>query len=422
VSADSGRSDVADLGTRGCYAPDVVGLACGKVATVREQARLSLAAFAAALEPLLGWSPDPSLIEAWESVVPPPGQVVVACELLTARMSGRPSVPLPRPAESPEGGAAEDAAAMRAFRSADLRVGGGHLYASVVEYLTTRVAPRLVMASPGAEDQVIFTSAAAISEMAGWMAHDAGHDQVARQHFARALDLVSVSGDRQVTAHVLASIGHVALQLNEPDEALKTSKAGLQALAQGPCDPDLEARLLALEARGFARLREAAKAARSLSRAEKALGAERQEPRSEWVSGFDEGSLASDAARCMRQLGQLGEARRQAQRVVELRPADRPRSRAFGMFIHANVLLAQGQPEEACAVADDILQVTGGLGSHVVVQQFLELRRLLKPHKSSASVAEFLVRLNPVLRERLWFQRGFPIGGPLSDGPSGGIA
>ena len=36
-----------------------------------------------------------------------------------------------------------DAAAMQAFRTADLQVGGGHLYATVVNYLQTAVAPRL---------------------------------------------------------------------------------------------------------------------------------------------------------------------------------------------------------------------------------------------------------------------------------------
>jgi ATP/maltotriose-dependent transcriptional regulator MalT len=327
-------------------------------------------------------------------------------------------VPLPRPAA--EDGTDEDAAAMQAFRDADLQVGGGHLYATVVQYLTTRVAPRLVMASPDNGGRVIFTSAAAVSEMAGWMAHDAGRDQAARQHFGRALDLVSVSGDRQVTAHILASMGHVALHLDEPDEALRVSKAGLAALRPGPRDPDLETRLLALRARGLARRGEGAEARRCLARAEKALRRARGEPHSGWVSGFDEGALASDAARCMRQLGELGEAQRLAQRVVALRPPARTRSRAFGMFMHADVLVARGEPDEACAVAAEILQATGDLGSHIVVQQFLELRCLLRPYKSSAAVAGFLARLNPALRERLWFRNGFPAdGAPVRHAPDG---
>lgn len=293
-------------------------------------------------------------------------------------------------------GVAADAAAMQEFRKADLRVGGSHLYATVVRYLTARVAPRLVEIA----DRSVFTSASAVSDMAGWMAHDAGRDHVARLHFTRALDFVSVSGDRQVTAHILASLGHISHQLNDHHEALRAARLGLDALRLGPRDPDLEARLHAIEARGFAALHEPAEVIRCLSLAEKALQGRREEPRSQWVSQFDEGSLASEAARCMHQLGELSEARRQAEVVLSLRPPDRPRSRAFGMFVTANVLLASGHPDAACAVAADILQATDGLGSYVIVQHFLDLQEQLKPYRSNAAVREFLACLGPALRKR----------------------
>jgi tetratricopeptide (TPR) repeat protein len=301
-------------------------------------------------------------------------------------------------------GAAADAAAMQAFRTADLRAGGGHLYATVIRYLNAHVAPRLVLASPGSGGPVVFTSAAAISEMAGWMAHDAGHDLLARQHFDRALELVSVSGDRQVTAHILASRGHLATHLDEPDEALRASDAGLAALRPGPHDPDLEAHLLAIRARAYAALHRPSEAISCLTGAEKALAAERDEPRSEWVSGFDEGSLASDAARCMRQLGQLSEALCQAERVIALRPPGRRRSRAFGMLICTDVLIARGDLDRACVVATEVLEATDSLASYLVVQQFLDLRRRLRPHASHVAVREFLAQLNPTIRERLWFR------------------
>ena len=309
---------------------------------------------------------------------------------------------------------------MQAFREADLRAGGGRLYAEVAQYLREQVAPRLVMATPGSDDPAIFTSASAISEMAGWMAHDAGRDQMARSHFGRALSLVTISGDRQVKAHVLASIGHLAHHLDDPDEALRASRAGLEALAPGPRDPDLEARLLALQARGFAALGEPAEAAGNLALAEHALRAGRSEPRSEWLSGFDEGALASEAARCMRQLGQLGEARRQAERVIALRPPDRPRSRAFGMFIRAAVLAVNGEPEEAVSTAAEILQTTDALGSYIVVQNFRDLKRLLQPFASSAVVREFLSRLDPALRRRRWLWSNVLIDGPSRLRPANG--
>lgn len=79
------RPGVVDLSTRRGYKPDVVSLACSRVAAARKQAGLSVAAFAAALEHLLGWSPAPDLVNAWESAVAPPGQVVIASEVIAAR-------------------------------------------------------------------------------------------------------------------------------------------------------------------------------------------------------------------------------------------------------------------------------------------------------------------------------------------------
>jgi 8-oxo-dGTP diphosphatase len=80
-----------------------------------------------------------------------------------------------------------DAVAMRAFRTADLQAGGGHLYASVVRYLQADMAPRLFGTDAGASNPALFTAAAALTEMAGWMAHDAGRDASAKRHFGRAL-------------------------------------------------------------------------------------------------------------------------------------------------------------------------------------------------------------------------------------------
>jgi tetratricopeptide (TPR) repeat protein len=297
-----------------------------------------------------------------------------------------------------------DAAAMQAFRSADLQVGGGHLYASVTKYLQTDVAPRLFGSSDGADNRSVFTAAAALTEMAGWMAHDAGRDSIAKQHFGRSLALVQVGGDQQLSAHVLGSMSHLASHLDQPDEAIELARQGQAVLRTGSGSRGLEARLLALEARGFAAQvnKDADECVKLLLRAEKALENTSAEPTSPWVSHFDEGSLASEAARCMRQLGDLNEARRQAERIVTLRPSLRTRSRAFGQLALIAVLVAQGEPDEACGIAYDVLAATQSLGSFLVISQLLELRQALRPHRSNTVVGDFLACLEETVRERLW--------------------
>jgi tetratricopeptide (TPR) repeat protein len=298
-----------------------------------------------------------------------------------------------------------DAVAMRAFRTADLHAGGGHLYASVIRYLQADMAPRLFGTDAGADNPTLFTAAAALTEMAGWMAHDAGRDASARRHFGRAHALVQVGGDQQLTAHVLGSMSHLASYLGEPDEAIALARQGQAVLRGAPANPALEARMLALEARGAASKDPAdpAECARLLLDAERALESAPASSASPWVSHFDEGSLASETTRCLRQLGDLEQARRQAERIISLRPSHRTRSRAFGQLALASVLIAQDEPDQACDIASDVLSATRSLGSYLVISQLLQLQLQLEPYSGSATIAQFLDCLQDTVRDRLTF-------------------
>jgi tetratricopeptide (TPR) repeat protein len=295
-----------------------------------------------------------------------------------------------------------DAAAVQAFRSADCQVGGGHLYATVVNYLHSDVAPRLFGGEHDTDSRTVFTAAAALTEMAGWMAHDAGRDDQAHRHFGRALDMSAVGQDRQLGVHVLTSMSHLAHHRSQPHDAIRFAQAGEKTLASGPRNPELEARVFAMQARGFAALRRPQETLTLLARAEKALEGTHDEEPSTWVSHFDEGSLASEAARCMRQLGKPAQAQRHAERIIELRPADRTRSRAFGQLILIMALIEQGKPEQACAIAREVLNSTQSLGSYLVIQQLRDIQLLLEPYSATAAVREFLECLAEALRQRIW--------------------
>ena len=177
------------------------------------------------------------------------------------------------------------------------------------------------------------------------------------------------------------------------------------ALHAGPANPGLEARMLALEARGVAGKDPAdpAECARLLLRAERALEDTPTASVSTWVSHFDEGSLASETTRCLRQLGDLEQARQQAERIISLRPSHRTRSRAFGQLALAGVLIAQHEPDQACDIASDVVNTTQSLGSYLVISQLIQLQRQLEPYSGNAVVAEFLDCLHDAVRDRLAF-------------------
>ncbi|MEV0790442.1 helix-turn-helix transcriptional regulator [Kribbella sp. NPDC050459] len=297
-----------------------------------------------------------------------------------------------------------DVLAMQAFRSADRQVGGGHLYTAVVKYLHTQVGPRLFGGNLVVEDPAVFTAAAGLTEMAGWMAHDAGRDDRAYSHFLRAFHLSKAGQDRQLGVHILASLSHLAHHRVDPHGAVRFAQAGQDALAEGPRNPELAARLLAMKARGRAALGDDRETRVLLGQAEAALGGLHEGAPSDWVSHFDRGSLASEAARCMRQLGKPAEAQEHAQLILELRPSSRTRSHAFGQLFLIASLIEQGEAEEACRVTRDVINSTQSLGSQLVVQQLRDIHDQLSPYADLPTVSETRQLLADTLRQRVWLQ------------------
>jgi len=177
----------------------------------------------------------------------------------------------------------DDLAALQSLRAADRQVGGRYLYATVTSYLQHTVAPRLFGAAIDSDDHSIFTAAAGLTEMAGWMAHDAGRDALAEQHFQRALGMARVGHDHQVGAHVLGSLSHLAHHTKRPEQAVAYARQGQEHLAGGRPHPGVEARLLAMQARGHATGRQHDHCLQRLRQAERVLATAASEVPSPWV-------------------------------------------------------------------------------------------------------------------------------------------
>lgn len=301
-----------------------------------------------------------------------------------------------------------DLNSMQSFRQADRQVGGGHLYATVTGYLQRNVAPRLFGHTPDSDEQSVFLAAAGLTEMAGWMAHDAGRDLLAERHFQRALGMAQIGQDTHLGADICGSLSHLAHHTRRPTRALAFAMQGHERLEAGPSHPGLKARLFAMQARSHAADRDHDRCIEQLRQAERVLNAAPSAAPSPWASGFDEASLAAEAARCLRQLGQLDAAHRQAAHVVTLRPPERTRSRAFAQLMLVSILIAQGRLEEACAIAHDVLGSTRALGSALVVQQLEALAGRLAQHRDNTDVTALLEVLHDELRERRWITQWLP--------------
>lgn len=280
-----------------------------------------------------------------------------------------------------------------AFQTADRQVGGGILYPTVVRYLNTDVAPRLLDTN-GANSAAIFAAASSLTEIAGWMAHDTGQDDKARQHFDKAFRLASAAGHDALAGNVCASLSHLAGQLGQPSDAVRIAEAGLIRADQAVGTRRLTARLHAMRARGLSMQGDARACAAALDDAERTLAHVTEEQPAAWIAQFDDASLAAEAAMCLRQLGLLAQAEQQAHRVIELRSGDRVRSRAFGQLTLARVLIDAGRHDEAAAVGREVCAVASSLTSARVRSRLDRLGEILTAHRRSPDIAAFLADLD----------------------------
>ena len=285
---------------------------------------------------------------------------------------------------------------LQAFRAADRQVGGGYLYGAAIRYLTCEVEPELRTRTPAA-----YAAAATLTEMAGWMAHDAGHDGLAQRHFDRALRLASLTGDVELTAHIHASVSHLAQHTGRSHEALHLAQMGADILRRKEHGPAIAARLHAMEARALASLGQRSECGRMLLAAERTLDRRPSQAPSPWVSPFDHASLAGEASQCMEQLRQFVAAGQHSERAISLRGSGHVRSRAFSQLRLANILATQGEIDHACAVIANAIGSTAQLSSHRVSELLHSLYAKLLPHMAATGVDDAVGALACALAARV---------------------
>ncbi|WP_405841397.1 hypothetical protein OG528_24985 [Streptomyces platensis] len=266
----------------------------------------------------------------------------------------------------------------------------------MVRHLNEEVARRLVDATSGPQ---VFAAAAALSEMAGWMAHDSGRDGRAQQHFARALALARTSGDLSLAANIAASSSHLALQTGDASQATHWARAGLQFVDQGPRISSLTARLHSMHARALAAADQRLRASRELDRAHEALGST-TEATHPWLSPFDEASLASESALACRDMEQYEEALVHAQRAVALRESVRARSLALSHISLVTIHVHRADLDAVVHFGVGLLTANPSLGSVRVVNQLADLRCTLEGHRNYRPVRDFLAQFDASAKTR----------------------
>jgi len=376
-------ADVVDLRERCGYRPDVVSLACSKVAAARKQTGLPVAAFAAALEPLLGWSPAPDLVRTWECAVPPPGQVVIACEILASRMAGA----------GPENDADQVASAAReaeAEQSWLLTEPGPQSIDSLWDgsLEIARAANRSALDTfnscrrvrcnalqlakqthkPGALSDLYVITGQATALMAS-TAFDLGRWDESATLARSAVSYAALVGNASLQAWTLGLAALLANWRNEPDTALRHFRQGMQVTPAGTP----RARLKYIAARSYALLGDASSVAHVVgeARRDQAGADQHRDSLCEETGGefaFGRGRAEACAAAAWLDLGQGREAKEAAQRALSdltaLPPGRQPVSQVTGARIDlATACLILGELDEAEATLGHVFAIPSSLNN-----------------------------------------------------------
>ena len=288
------------------------------------------------------------------------------------------------------------------FQVADRKLGGGLLYHSVTRYIRFEIAPSLVDPPRDCSSGELFSAAASLTEVAGWMAHDGGNDNKSRGHFNQAYHLAVAAENPVLSANVCASLSHLAIQRGQAVDAARISAVGLARATHGQGPKHLVARLYAMCARAAAMQSRVKECRAALEAADDALLNRVGSTRAEWIAGFDEASLAGESALCFYSLGALGEAEDSARKVIELRRVgDRVRSRTFGQLTLSNVLVRAGAVEEAARIGSEICLVVESLNSARVRSGISRLGKSLGASRAVPDVALFLDRLTQLSEKKM---------------------
>ncbi|MDF3303357.1 Tat pathway signal protein, partial [Streptomyces tropicalis] len=188
------------------------------------------------------------------------------------------------------------------FSRRDQRRGGRAGRAALVAYLRTDVAELLSGRFLSEDIRKAMTSAAAeLAYLAGWTAFDGREHPVAQHWLTIATNLAEEAGDAPLAGHILRAMAHQAVDLGQPQEAVRLAEASLSSRRYAHACWRERSLLGVVHARGLAAGGEKKAAVAALLRAEQDL--ERATDRDDEpnrVFFYTEASLAHETAAALR--------------------------------------------------------------------------------------------------------------------------
>lgn len=273
------------------------------------------------------------------------------------------------------------------FAHLDHMHGGGYALSWLEQYLHTDVAPLLRGRYTDAVGRELFLATATFTDMAGWMAMDAGFQGLGQRYYTQAAGLAKHAGDAAYGAYVLGNLATQALFTGQARTAVRLARSA-RAAGGRAITPTLAARITVTEARAHALIGDAHETRRTLRAADKAM--HRSDPRQDphWLGVFTPAHYAGSVMHALRDLGEAA-AGQHATDALDL-PAANARTRALHSVLHVTVLADQGDLDGAIETAQHVQNAARVLKSRRLSQRLDEFAARLAPHRATPLVASYL--------------------------------
>ena len=230
------------------------------------------------------------------------------------------------------------------------------------------------------------------TEFCGWLYQDSGDNECAMYWTERSLEYAIELDDRRVISYVLMRKSNIATDAGQPGQGLGLANAALKQ--RNYLTPRLHAVVLRQRANAYAMLHESSNFARDADEAFKQAIVGTSQDESDLAPYCTPSYVEMEAGASWVKLNSakaalpVFEESRTSWNAVE-----QVRDRALCLARLATAYAATGEAEQACAVAEELIAVAGGLSSARVSTQVADLRRSLAPGHQNLAVRDLLRRL-----------------------------
>jgi hypothetical protein len=272
------------------------------------------------------------------------------------------------------------------FRAWDASRGGGLQRKAVVGQLN-EVGGMLSYRHPDALQRRLWSVAANLAVLAGWMSHDVGLEPTAQKYFVIAAHAAREGGDRPRAGEALSRAARQMVHLGRPDDALDLMKLA-ETGSGDEMLPRTRAMLHTIEAWAQASLGRGQAMRRTLGQAEELFVSDRGDvPPPSWMQLFDEADLHGMQALAFRTLAEhepsaAVAAQHHAKKALYLRINGRQRSKIFDYVSLASACFIADDPEQADRYARLALVSMGEISSHRTWDRLREMYRLTGQYAS----------------------------------------